>query len=196
MLVIGDLEVPPKDFERYLGLAVVASSRDDWLSELMVHTASEGATVGELLEQLPERVNAEAGSWLKIDVARAVPRIAVRGALVEDDFTEHGVDLAELFRVAANVGGVGELAFLDYQVIPSGEQDPEQCYLVRVASGESSVVHPSTVEQRKILLSDGFRALARDVLETLDEGTRAVFEAEMARRWKRLAKKRPKEVGR
>jgi hypothetical protein len=183
MLVLGNLEVSPEAWERYLGIVVDPARRDDWLGELRVHTTSEARTVAELLEWLPKNVSA----WLTFHVDPQRPQLGVRGVLLEDDFDEEGVVLAELFRAASEVGGRGELAFLDSQVIPGAERDPSETYLVRVAPGESSVGHAPVGEQRRILLSDGFRELASAVLASLDDETRAVFEAEMAKRWKKLA---------
>jgi hypothetical protein len=182
MLVLGSLEVPPGEWKRYLKLVVDPARREDWVGNLSVHSRSEPRTVAQLVEWLSTGVSV----WLKIDTRGS--RLAVQGVLAEDPFYEVGVNLAEVFRVAADVGGRGELAFMEEQAIPSGERLPEECYLVEVSPGKTTVGYIPVERQRLILVSEPFKELARAVLASLDDETRTVFEAEMAKHWKRLAR--------
>jgi hypothetical protein len=186
MFVLGTLEAPPAEWDRYLGLVVDPAQREDWVANLSVHVRSEPKSVGAVPEAI--RSGLRPGSWLDVRADARAGTLFVRGVMVEDDFLDHGADLAELFRVAANVGGRGELAFIEEQAIPSGERDPEECYLVQVSPGKSIVGHVPVERQRQILTSEAFLELARTVLASLDEETRRILEAEMAKRWKELAK--------
>jgi hypothetical protein len=167
MMVIGDLEVPAASVATYLARSVEPARRDDWLGNLSVHTTSEPRTVEALLGSLPNAVSAGSGSWLTVRRDDGLTRIQLRGFLIEDDFYDLGVHLAEMFRVADDLGGRGDLWFLEEQVMLFGPQEPELCYHVEVRPNRARIGHPSEAAQRRTMATEGYREVTESVAASL-----------------------------
>lgn len=183
MMVFGDLDFAPAAMAPYLAHLVEPARHGDWFGNLSVHVASEPRTVGALIPWLKNAVSAEAGSWLSFQLDERSGQLKLHGMLSEDDFYDFGVMLAELFRVAGDLGADGALWFLEEQVMLFGEQDPGLSYLVKVSPKGANVVHPSTAAQRRAMQSEGFREVAERVAASLDEQTRE----DLRRMWGRSA---------
>jgi hypothetical protein len=195
MLVLGELRLPPGSLARFQKLPVDPAQGGPWLDHLSVHTASRPTTVAASRRRLPSQLIARAGSRLTFGEPAEGAGLTVRGILGEDDFLDHGVELAELFRVAAQVGGEGELFFLEEQVLLFGERDPAECYLVKVVPAASAVRHPTRAQQRQVLLSEAFAALAEEILGGFDVETRATFRDGLAQ-WRQRATRKTGKRGR
>jgi hypothetical protein len=169
MLVLGTLAVPSGAWARYLAMKVEPSRRADWVGKLSarVRSSARVRTVGASCEAI--RGGLREGSWVDVSIEPGARALAVRGVMGEDDFVDHGAELAEMFRVSADVGASGELAFIEDKALPTAERCVEQCYVVEVSRGASSVGHMPLERQRAILRSDAFQRLACSVLESLGD---------------------------
>lgn len=173
MMVFGDLELPRPALKPYLARTIDPALRDDWLGNLSIHVTSAPRTAGALLPSLPDAVSERAGSWLVQRLDESIARLEVRGILGEDDFDDLGVQLAELFRVGGELGGRGELWFLEEQVMMLGEQQPDLCYLVKASPKGTTIRHPTRADQRRAMSTEGFQEVIERVAASLDEETRA-----------------------
>jgi hypothetical protein len=157
MIVFGEVSLPPSVMALYLAHVVDPARREDWIDGLSAVTAPAPRTVRELVRELPAEVS-EPGLHFTVD--ERAGRLEVHGALVEDELSDLGAVVAELFRVAGELGGRGELFFLEEQVMLVGPEEPELCYRVEVSPKGSKVSHPSQPTQERAMKTDGFRAAA------------------------------------
>jgi hypothetical protein len=170
MLVAGAVTLPAGRAADYLGSVVDPSAHHDWIGTLENGTdVGPAGTAEQVLRQLPRQVITKAGSWLEVELPErtgTAGQLAVRGVLVEDDFLDHGVLLAAAFRVAAACGGQGELYFLEEQV-PHHPQEPEYCYVVRVAPPRSRLEYVPEKEQERVVRGPLFAPVLRRLEEEL-----------------------------
>src|SRR5262249_16886924 len=99
MMVAGTMTLPAGRLEDYLASPVDPTQRQGWIGTLenAVRMCGKAAgTVREVLDRMPRRLIASAGSWLEIELS-AAGIVRVHGVFAEDDFTDHGPDLAEAF---------------------------------------------------------------------------------------------------
>jgi hypothetical protein len=188
MLVLGELRLPPEVSPRFKKLPVAPEDGGPWLDNLSIHLQARPTTVDALIRRLPSQLIAQAGSWLRFGTPAECSGLTVQGILGEDDFLDHGVELAELFRVAAQVGGEGELYFLEEQTLLFGEREPEECYLVKVVPSASAVRHPSQLQQRQVLLSEAFGSLAEEIISGFDAETQREFREGLSQWRKRSSR--------